>query len=109
VPEIGVGEDDLVDVVRADELRQLVLRTDRDPLGIPRPGERRRVGPLVDPRDLRRGERDDLRVGVVAERDVEVVEVASAGSHDDDLAHLVPPFGALSCPSLAHFIQAAIQ
>jgi len=43
VLEVGVAEHDLVDVVLVDELRELVLAPDRDPLGITRPGERTRV------------------------------------------------------------------
>ena len=87
VLEVGVAEDDLVDVELADQLTQLLLGADRDPLRIARPGQRGRIDALVDAGDLGRREGDDVGVRVVAEGDVEVVEVASSGSHDDDLAH----------------------
>jgi hypothetical protein len=87
VLEVGIGEDHLVDAVGANELGQLLLRADRDALGIERPGERGREDAVRDAGNLRRREGDHLRLGVVAEDDVVVVEVASAGSHDDDLAH----------------------
>ena len=87
VLEIRVSEDDLVDVVLVDELRQLLLGPDRDPVRVQRAGERGRIDAVVDAGDLRRREGDDVGVRIVAEGDVEVVKVASAGSHDDDLAH----------------------
>jgi hypothetical protein len=89
VREVGVGEDDLVDAVHVDEPRELGLRPDRDAVGVPGAGERRRIPTVVDPRDLRRGERDDLGLRIVPEDDVEVVEVASAGAHDDDFVHRI--------------------
>ena len=60
VREVGVGEHDLVDGVRADELGQLVLGADRDAVGVARARQRRRIDALVDAGDLRRRERDDL-------------------------------------------------
>ena len=64
-----------------------LLGDDRDAVRIERPGERGRVAAVVDARDLRGGERDDTRLRVLAEDDVEVVEVAAAGSHHDDVPH----------------------
>ena len=87
VLQVGVREHDLVDAVLADELRELVLGADLDAVGVQRAGEHGRIDAIVDPGDLGRGEGDDLGLRVVTERDVEVVEVASAGSHDDQLAH----------------------
>ena len=71
VLEVGVAEDHLVDAVPVDQLRQLVLWPNRDPLRVPPTGQRPRVDPVGDAGDLRRGERDDLAVRIVAERDVE--------------------------------------
>jgi hypothetical protein len=87
VLQVGVGEDDLVDAVLADEVGQLLLGADRDAVRVQRPGQGRRVDPVGDAGDLGCREGDHLRVGVVTEYHVEVVEVATAGSHDDDLAH----------------------
>jgi hypothetical protein len=83
VGHVRVREDDLVDIVLADELLELGLRVDRDPGGVEVAGELLRVAPPVDVRDLGRGERDDL-VGLAAAIDeVEVVEIASGGSGDE--------------------------
>ena len=71
----------------ANDVGKFLLSPDRDALRVPRPGERRRVDAVVDAGNLRGGERDDFDVGVAAENGVEVVEVASTGSHDDHLAH----------------------
>ena len=87
VLEVGVAEDDLVDVVPVDELRQLLLGPNRYPVRVPPSGERGRIDAIGDSGDLRRREGDDVGVRVVAEGDIEVVEVPPAGSHDDDLAH----------------------
>ena len=75
--EVRVGEHDLIDLFTAYELGQKVFGHDGDAGGIARPRERRRVGAVVDRGDLRRGERDDEVLGIVAEHDVEVVEVAA--------------------------------
>ncbi len=68
---------------------------DRDAVGVERSGERGGVAAVVDARDLGGGEGDDLVVGVVAEHGVEVVEIATAGAHDDD-----PPPAARAVRSL---------
>ena len=57
---------------------------DRDAVGIVRPRELGRVAPVDDERDLRGGERHDLCLGIAAVDGVEVVEVATRGSHDQD-------------------------
>ncbi|HEY8821815.1 MAG TPA: hypothetical protein VIM49_07710 [Dermatophilaceae bacterium] len=46
-------------------------------------GEARRVHPVVDERDLSRRERDNLDSGILPIRDVEVVEIAPCGAHDE--------------------------
>ena len=87
VREVRVGEHDLVDLFAADQLRQLLLGPDRNAVRVQRPGERGRVEAVGDPGDLGRREGDDADIGVLAEGEVEVVEVAPSGTHDDDPAH----------------------
>jgi hypothetical protein len=84
VGHIRVGEDDLVDVVLADQVAELVLGVDRDSVGVELAGEERGIDAPRDVRDLRRSERDDLVVLVPAVDDVEVVEVAAGGACDQD-------------------------
>ncbi len=96
VGDVGVGEHHLVDVVVADDVGELGLRPDRDPVRVERPRQRRRVRPVVDPGDLGGRERDHPRRRVVAVDDVEVVEVTTSGSHDHDLAHRCDPPSARS-------------
>ena len=60
VRHVGVGEDDLVDVVLTDQVGELGLRVDRDPFRIEVAGEERGIDAARDVGDLRRGERDDL-------------------------------------------------
>jgi hypothetical protein len=55
---------------------------DRDAVRIAVAGERCRIRAVVDERDLRRGERDDLGIGVVPIDGVEVMEVTPRGTHD---------------------------
>ena len=78
VGDVGIGEDDLVDLLVVDEIAELLLGVDRDPVRIAPPGERRQVGPTGDAGDLGRGEGDDLDLGIVAVNDIEVVEVAAS-------------------------------
>ena len=75
VRDVGVGEDDLVDVVQADKVLQLVLGADRNSLGVERARELGRIHAALDVRDLRRCEADDLVLLAPAVHDVEVVEV----------------------------------
>jgi len=60
VAHVRVAEDDIVDPLVLDQLRELALVVDRDPVRVALAGEAGRVPPIVDERDLRRGERDDL-------------------------------------------------
>ncbi len=85
VGDVAVGEDDAVDLLAREDLLELLLGDDRDPLGVERAGQLRRVAPILDAGDLRRRDGDDLHRGVVAIDDVEVVEVAPGGPHDHDL------------------------
>ena len=85
VGHVAVGEHDLLHAVLLDQLRHLRLVVDRDALGVQPAGQLGRVLAVVDVRDLRRREGDDLVRFVVAEVRVEVVEVPARGAHDEDL------------------------
>ena len=85
VRHVGVREDDLVDVVLADQVGELGLRVDRNPLRVEVAGEERWIDAACDVRDLRRSERDDLVVVTPAIDDVEVVKVAAGGARDQNL------------------------
>jgi len=89
VGDVAVREDDLLHLPIADDGLEVRLGEDRDALGIEPAGERRGVLAAVDVRDLRGRESHDVVGGVVAVDDVEVVEVAPCGAHDDgaDGAH----------------------
>src|SRR3990170_3489518 len=79
---VTVGENDLVDALSADDIDQVALGEDWDPLGIELAGQLGRVDTPLDVRDLSGGEGDHLVILIVAEVHVEVVEVATGGPHD---------------------------
>src|SRR3989304_1906255 len=79
---VTVGENDLVDSLSADDIDQVALGVDRDPLGIELAGQLARVDPPLDVGDLSGREGDHLVILIVAEVHVEVVEVATCGPHD---------------------------
>ena len=84
VRHVRVREDDLVDLVLADQVAQLGLGLDRDPVRIELTREERGIDATRDVRDLRRGERDDLVFLAPAVDDVEVVEVAPGRTRDQN-------------------------
>ncbi len=84
VRDVGVREDHVVHVQVDDQPPELVLLVDRDAAGVAVPREDGGVRSVIDVGDLGRGERDDVGLGVVPVDDVEVVEVAAGGSHDQD-------------------------
>src|SRR5207247_6574104 len=84
VVHVGVGEDARLDGQLRDELHQVLLREDGDSVRIPRACEGGRILAGLDAGNLSGGEGDDLNRWVVAENDVEVVEVPSGGSTDWD-------------------------
>jgi hypothetical protein len=72
---VGVSEHHLVDRMAAHQRGECVLVQHRNPIRVPRAGERRGVPATCDAWDLRRGERHDLDIRVLAVDDVEVVKV----------------------------------
>ena len=93
VADIAVAERDPVDPLVTDDPLELILGQDRDALRVEGSGELDRIPSIRDARDLRGRESHDLGRRVVAIQDVEVVEVASCGSHDHDprSGHRAPP------------------
>jgi len=69
--------------VLADDVLEIRFGQNRDALRIQRAGQRRGVLPVVDVRNLRGGEGDDVVAGIAAIDDVEIVEIAPGGAHDD--------------------------
>ncbi len=110
VRKVGVGEHNLVDTDGPDELLQVGFWADGNARRVARAGERRRVDPVVDARDLRRGKCDNFDRRVVAEHDIEVVEVTPASSHDEHAAcgcwaHHAPAAGRASIAALSRATQ----
>jgi hypothetical protein len=89
VLDIAVGEHHLVDPVLPADAGEIVLRQDRNAVRVAAAGERGRIGPAGDARDLGGGERHHLEGRIVAKRDIEVMEVAPGGTHDDDSPRFV--------------------
>src|SRR3989442_430359 len=88
VVDVGVSEDACLRTESLDEPWELFFRKDRDSFGVLFPREGGRILPSLDPRDLRGGKRDDVVRRIVAEIDVEVMEVAARGAEDDDPSRL---------------------
>jgi hypothetical protein len=88
VVHVGVGEETRLRPEFHEELRQIFLREDGNPVGIQLSGEGGWVVPPLDPGNLRGGECDDSIGGIVTKADVEIVEIAASGSEDDDFAGL---------------------
>ena len=84
---VAVGEDDHIDFVLANDTFHLVFFDDRDPLGIFLACEGGGIGLVGDIGDLGGGEGDDLVLRVVAEDNVEVMEVPAGGSENQYFFH----------------------
>ena len=82
--DVGVGEHHLLGREPGDHLLQIVLVEHRDPVGVAGTGERGREAPVLDVRDLGRGESDDAAVGIVAIDEIEIVKIAPRGAQDHD-------------------------
>lgn len=82
--DVGVGKPGFFDPFRSNEILEFLFREDRDPFGVVGPRKLRRVGTSRNRRDLGGREGHDLNTRIVPEEDVEVVEVATGGSQDDD-------------------------
>jgi hypothetical protein len=84
--DVAVSEHDLIDRVLATQALQFRFVDDRDPVGIKRSGQHDRIATSADAGNLRRRECHHPDVLIVAVNHVEIVEVASGSTEDDDLA-----------------------
>lgn len=84
VRHVRVGEDAGVDSQSVDLIDQLGLVEDGNPFRIELAGQFGRVDPSLDIRNLGGGETDHLDFLGIAEQHVEVVEVASRGSQNQN-------------------------
>ncbi len=98
VLDVAVGEHHLVDVPLAADVGEIRFIENGNSVGVASAGERGRIAPTGDARDLGGGEGHDLAGGVVAKDDVEVVEVAAGRAHDEHasrlacICHAMPPY-----------------
>jgi len=84
VRHVRVREDDLVHLVLADQVSELVLRVDRDSVRVEIARQERGIDAARDIRDLRRGEGDNVVFLAAPVDDVEVVEVATGRTCDEN-------------------------
>ncbi len=82
VGHITIREHNLIHIMLFDEFRQLLLGIDRNPFGIPRSRQLRWIPPLLNPRNLSGGECHNIIRSVIAEEDIEIMEVSARSAHD---------------------------
>ena len=99
--DVAVREGDVVDLEVLDDLREVALEVVRNPLRVELAGQLGRIHAVEDARDLRAdGEAHDVVGLVVPVVRVEVVEVTTTGTDDQDvflLPLIRPPCLAASC------------
>ena len=83
IGDIGVGKDNLFDLVILDEGDEFRFGMDGDPVRVELPGQLLRVDPTFDVGNLSGGEGHDLVGFVVPKERVKVVKVSSGGTHDE--------------------------
>jgi hypothetical protein len=84
---VRVGKDDLVDVVAAQQIVELFLGSNGNPVGIQGARQYGWIAPVFYVWNLRCCECNDFDIRVVSITAIEYVEVTSSGSHDDYLVH----------------------
>ena len=87
VADVAVGKHHLIDVELGDQAVQVALGVDRNAGRVERAGQLRRIEPPLDVGYLGGGESHHLKAGVIAEDDVEVVEIAPRRAHDEHALH----------------------
>ncbi len=80
---VGIGESHQIGLVFPDEVGQSRLFVNGNAVGISLPGQFRRIPAALDVRDLGGGKGDHPVAGIVAEIDVEIVEIPPRRAHDD--------------------------
>ncbi len=84
VGHVGVREDDLVHLVLANQVCELGLGSDRDPVRVEVTGQEWGIDAAGDVRNLCRREGNDVVVLAAAVHDVEIVKVASGRTCDEN-------------------------
>src|SRR3989449_10336058 len=84
VRDVAVGDAPLVGAKPADERSEFPFRVDRNAFGIQRTGREGRVHPSLQVGNLGGGECHYLILWTFPEINVEVMEVTTAGTEDDD-------------------------
>ena len=94
VRHIRIGKNDFFYIQILDELHKLCFIVDGDAFGIKLTREKGRIDAPFDIGNLGSSEGDNLVILVTTKNGVEVVEVASCGSHDkySFLLHFTTPF-----------------
>jgi hypothetical protein len=82
--DVAVSEHDFIDGMSAAQCLELRLFEDRDASRVKPPGKGRRIAATIDIGNLSCRESDHFNGRIVAVDDIEIVEVPSGGSHDDD-------------------------
>jgi hypothetical protein len=82
VGDVGIGKDDLIYGQSGNKLFDLVFGVDGDALGLKGARKGWGVTPPFDVGDLSGSEGDDFISVVLAEEDIEIVEIPAGGSGD---------------------------
>ena len=81
--DVRISEDDLFDLIFFDQFKQVGLGKDGDALRIEFPSKLRWISATLDIGDLGCSKCNHFIVLIVTEIDIEVVEVAPGGAHDE--------------------------
>ncbi|HTP90697.1 MAG TPA: hypothetical protein VMJ52_03115 [Xanthobacteraceae bacterium] len=84
VPDVAVGEYDLIHSLRPAQRFKLRLSYDGNAMRIERARKSGRISPAADARYLRGGKCQNFNCRIVAIDDIEVVKIAAGRTHDDD-------------------------
>ena len=102
VADIAVGKGNQVDLVFSDQIDNIRFRMDGDPIGIKATSKIRGITPVFDIGDLGRSKGNNIVSYVVSEINIEIVKVASGGSHDDHVFfHGCPSWVSIQCCIIA--------
>jgi hypothetical protein len=83
---VGISEDDFVDVVVIQQIIEFFFGADRNAVRIQGAGKRGWITTIVDVRDLRRRDSNDIDFRIVPVTAIENMEVTSRSPHDNDLS-----------------------
>jgi hypothetical protein len=83
---VGISEDDFIDVVVIQQIIEFFFGADRNTVRVQRACKRGRITTIVDVRDLRRRDSNDIDFRIIPVTAIENMEVTSRSSHDNDLS-----------------------